>query len=51
VLKKDILIVKRRKMYKFINEKLRKGYIQLLKLSQTALVFFVGKKNSKKIII
>ena len=32
----------------FIKEQLRKGYIWLSKSSQTALVFFVGKKNGKK---
>ena len=32
----------------FIKEQLRKGYIRLLKLPQTALVFFVGKKDGKK---
>ena len=33
---------------KFIQEQLRKGYIQPSKSSQTALVFFVGKKDGKK---
>jgi len=32
----------------FIQEQLRKGYIQLSKSPQTAPVFFVGKKNGKK---
>jgi len=32
----------------FIKEQLRKRYIQPSKLSQTALVFFVGKKDGKK---
>ena len=32
----------------FIREQLRKGYIQLSKSPQTALVFFVGKKDEKK---
>ena len=32
----------------FVEKQLKKGYIQLLKLFQTALVFFVGKKDSKK---
>jgi len=32
----------------FIEKQLRKGYTQPLKLPQTALVFFVGKKDSKK---
>jgi len=32
----------------FIKEQLRKGYIRLSKLSQTALVFFVGKKDRKR---
>ena len=35
-------------MCKFISEQLRKGYIKLSKSSQTAPVFFVGKKNGKK---
>ena len=35
----------------FIWEQLRKGYIQPSKLLQTALVFFVGKKNGKKRIV
>jgi len=32
----------------FIKEQLRKRYIWPSKLSQTALVFFVGKKDGKK---
>ena len=35
-------------VHKFILKQLRKGYIRSLKLPQTALVFFIGKKNSKK---
>ena len=35
-------------MYDFIAEQLRKEYIRPLKSSQTALVFFVGKKDDKK---
>ena len=35
-------------MHEFFNEQLRKGYIRLLKSPQTALVFFVGKKDGKK---
>ena len=38
----------REEVYKFIQEQLRKGYIRPLKLSQIALVFFVGKKDGKK---
>ena len=37
----------REELRKFVREQLRKGYIQLLKSPQTALVFFVGKKVSK----
>ena len=33
-----------------IEEQLRKEYIRSSKLSQTALVFFVEKKNSKSIV-
>ena len=35
-------------MYEFINEQLRKRCIRLLKPSQTALIFFVGKDDGKK---
>ena len=38
----------REEVCKFIQEQLRKGYIRPLKLPQIALVFFVGKKDSKK---
>ena len=40
----------RENMYKFIEEQLRKEYIILSKSLQTAPVFFIGKKNSKKYI-
>jgi len=38
----------REEMYEFIVKQLRKGYIKPLKSSQTAPVFFVEKKDSKK---
>ena len=38
-------------MYEFIEEQLRKGYIRLSKSSQIALIFFVGKKDSKKYMV
>jgi len=38
----------RKEVHEFINEQLRKGYIRLSKLPQTAPVFFVGKKDGKK---
>jgi len=38
----------REEVHEFINKQLRKGYIRLSKLSQTALVFFVEKKDGKK---
>ena len=38
----------REEMQEFIQEQLRKGYIRPLKSSQTAPVFFVGKKDGKK---
>ena len=41
----------RKEVYKFILEQLRKEYIRPLKSPQTAPVFFVGKKNSKKQIV
>ena len=44
----DVSIMKRGEIYKFIKELLRKEYIRPLKSSQTALVFFVGKKDGKK---
>ena len=39
---------KREEVREFIKKQLRKGYIWLSKLSQTALVFFIGKKDGKK---
>ena len=42
---------KREEVYEFISEQLRKEYIRPSKLLQTALVFFVEKKNSKKWIV
>ena len=38
----------REEIHEFIQKQLRKGYIRPLKLSQTAPVFFVEKKNGKK---
>jgi len=34
-------------MYDFIKKQLEKEYIRLLKLFQIALVFFIGKRQSK----
>ena len=42
------LFRKEREVRKFIQEQIRKGYIQLLKSPQIVLVFFVKKKNRKK---
>jgi len=39
---------KREEVREFVREQLRKGYIQPSKSPQTALVFFVGKKDRKK---
>jgi len=41
----------REEVREFIREQLRKEYIQLLKSLQTALVFFIGKKDGKKRIV
>ena len=38
----------REEVHEFIQKQLRKEYIRPLKLPQTALVFFVGKKDGKK---
>ena len=38
----------RKEVREFVKEQLRKGYIWLSKSLQTALVFFVGKKDRKK---
>jgi len=35
----------------FVEEQLRKGYIRPSKSPQTLPVFFVGKKNRKKIMV
>jgi len=56
---KEVFVLRKGKIYsllreergevcKFIEEQLRKGYIRPLKLPQTALVFFVEKKDGKK---
>ena len=39
------------KVREFVEEQLRKGYIRPSKSPQTLPVFFVGKKNRKKIIV
>ena len=39
-----LLREEKEEVHKFISEQLRKGYIKLLKLSQTTPVFFVEKK-------
>jgi len=38
----------REEVHEFIQEQLKKGYIRLSKSLQTALVFFVEKKDGKK---
>jgi len=38
----------REEVREFVKEQLRKGYIRPSKSPQTALVFFVGKKDGKK---
>jgi len=40
-----LLREERGEVHEFISEQLRKRYIRLLKLPQTILVFFVGKKK------
>ena len=52
--KRRIYLISREKkeeVREFVEEQLRKGYIQPLKLPQTSLVFFVRKKNRKKRIV
>ena len=46
-----LLRKKRREVYKFIEEQLRKRYIKPSKLSQIIPVFFVEKKGGKKRMI
>jgi len=43
-----LLREERKEVHEFIQEQLRKGYIRSLKSSQTAPVFFVGKKDGEK---
>ena len=43
-----LLREEREEVHEFIQEQLRKGYIRPSKSPQTALVFFVGKKDGKK---
>ena len=42
---------KREEVHEFILEQLRKGYIKPSKSPQTALVFFIGRKNKKKYMV
>ena len=42
---------KRKEVCEFIKEQLWKRYVRPLKLPDIALVFFVGKKSSKKRIV
>jgi len=49
--RKNILCLEKKEVMKFIQEQTRKGYIQLSKSLQIALVFFVGKKDRKKRMI
>jgi len=42
---------KRGEMHKFINKQLKKRYTRPSKSPQTATVFFVGNKNTKKRIV
>ena len=46
-----LLREEREEVHEFISEQLRKGYIRSSKLSQIALVFFVRKKNGKKMMV
>ena len=41
----------REEVQEFIAEQIKRGYIRPLKLPQTVLVFFIGKKNGKKKIV
>jgi len=43
-----LLREEREEVREFIQEQLRKGYIQPSKSPQMALVFFIGKKDGKK---
>ena len=43
-----LLREEREEVYEFISAQLRKGYIRPSKSSQTALVFFIGKKDGRK---
>ena len=46
-----LLREEREEVHEFIKEQLRKEYIRPSKLSQTAPIFFVGKKDGKKRIV
>ena len=41
----------REEVCEFISKQLKKGYIKLLKSSQTTLMFFIRKKDGKKRIV
>ena len=55
MLKKERIYLMLRKekeeVREFVEEQLRKSYIQPSKSSQTSPVFFIGKKNGKKRIV
>jgi len=46
-----LLREEREKVHKFIEKKIKKEYIRLLKSFQVESVFFVGKKNGKKCMV
>jgi len=43
----SLLREEKKETYNFMNKQLRKEYIRLFKLPQMALVFVVGKKDSR----
>ena len=47
----SLLREEREEVHEFIQEQLKKRYIRPSKSPQTALVFFIGKKNGKKYMI
>ena len=46
--KRKVYLLSREEVKEFVKRQLRKGYIRLSKLPQTASMFFIEKKNGKK---
>ena len=46
--KRKVYLLSREEVKEFVKRQLRKGYIRLSKVPQTASMFFIEKKDGKK---